>query len=173
MKFVITVPHATCPANADDETHNCDTLAKEFANSLKKEITCAGVEVYVGDVPRTACDLNRKECRNLAFRKQVAKAIKKDTIVLDAHSYPVKGNDYSPFEVFLIGNTELRGKIGDRLEKAGYKVGQKDSPPVNDILEQSREIGSDAVLVEVNESLKTGRLKDISREIAGVLCEMS
>ncbi len=77
--IVISVPHATCPwyAPTGGPYHDCDIVSDKAAYGIQQQIqnisNMYGIhlkaKLFIGNLPRTICDLNRKECRQSSFRR--------------------------------------------------------------------------------------------------------
>ena len=119
--MAIPVPHAKCQKNAFEWNnwpypasfdHNCDTAAPTAAILLHDELN-VHAKLFMGNVNRKKCDLNRPACRKQPIRREidhwVAKQLKRKKYVwvLDVHSYPPVGRyrRYDMYILYISGST--------------------------------------------------------------------
>lgn len=86
---VITAPHAACPTStlSAAEPRECDRAAERMADALHAALP-GSVLLKNTDMLRADVDMNRAESRRSEFRRQVAAALKRDTVLIDTHSFP-------------------------------------------------------------------------------------
>ncbi len=175
-EILFTVPHAACPPGYE-EKHTCDFVAKDAADILRSKNADIS-SLILGKVPRTKCDLNRKQCRNELFRKTIREMVEKYKYktVVDVHSYPVgvEKGEWDECDVVLM-NIELPdGKdytmnLARRISKKGLSVGIVSGTFANDIvLEMRQDLNKRSLLIEFNEKRftkqKAGKIADAIRE---------
>lgn len=159
--IVITVPHARCPKAV--KGHECDTAALQVARDLEAGLRRRGVQVqtFVGDLPRTECDLNRSSCRETPFRRKVRAALdrcRNGCLLVDVHSrMPESTERYGRDDLTFLhrsGNETVIAAARDRIRRGSTRGVSSNVVPgstTNDLVEESFELGVPAVLVEANE----------------------
>lgn len=177
--IVVTVPHSFCYTNYFER--DCDLVAGVAASTLVKELkkkVNTGFEIVElqSTVHRSQMDLNRYVSRNTSFRKQLTGLLKGNRVefVLDVHSFPK--SEFGGSEITILDNppmTPYSNSLYTTLVKnninANYLTGSPSSPsnPTegNDIIEESRDRGVRAVIIEYNETLSNERIKAINKII--------
>lgn len=180
MKILLTVPHAICPGNDENDEndeHPCDFKAEEMALILKDNLEFKGhqVNLELGDTLRAICDLNRKRCRKTKFRQRIREEFldsndsNNRNLLLDVHSYPDSDETYGQFEFVILDAQILKSEISYYLWiyllSKGINVGLLQGKD-NDIQDESREFGFATVLLEFNEDLPLSRNKYIIKMIS-------
>lgn len=166
MSVLLTVPHCLCLYEGN-KNHLCDSIALKAAKNINKN---NGFTLIKGNISRDKCDLNRINCRDTYFRKEIMNLIDKYKIkwVIDIHSFPeVFLNN---FEIYILDDyTEEKTNYCVDFYKyilknnvnCGYFQGID-----NDIMDQTREKGVKSFLIEFNESLSKNRLNEICSVVA-------
>ena len=201
--LIITVPHAAVKEPmerdelgqpTDEQIHHTDWLAEPAANMLHAKVRNS--VLLIGDVNRVDIDLNRRESRKTAFRKNLERVIKQQTtppLVLDIHS--ANGNFFGTAELTLIQphaeawpdyiiKGVATGKAGwrrskyvenyaanfiDYMNKNGVRTNIYHTwPPTADLIFQSRSMGAASLLIEFNEEIirTEQRLSEVTDTIA-------
>ena len=163
----------------DPQAHHTDWLAEPAAKSLHDKVPDS--VLLIGDINRTQIDLNRRNSRNVAFRKNLVRVIeqqKKPPLVLDIHS--ANSNFFGTAELTLIQPHSdawpdylikgvATGKAGWRrskyvenythdflefMNRNGVRTNIYHTwPPTADLIFQARGLGAAALLIEFNEEI--------------------
>lgn len=175
-RVIITTPHASCPAN--NTHHLCDTIVKELSRLIEQKLKEAkrAVKRLVGDIPRNECDLNRWDCRETTFRKELKRviAIPGNAMLIDLHSYPPEEPGWGDFDTILLrvenADRELMEIVKSSLMGKGYKVNMADGSSANDLV-PSHGKETRAFLIEINERLSND-LEDVASAIVQTVCQV-
>lgn len=158
MKFILTVPHARCPLHNMD--HNCDLIAPAVGRALLGHLEHRGVHSYLfmGNVPRTECDLNREGVRRTHWYKTVFQDLKRGDVLIDVHSFPsdaprFEGNDIVLYWFNSPSNLDFVNRLIDNM-KTEYVVATMEGNSYNTLVLDALGMGVKAVLVEFNERHK-------------------
>lgn len=125
----VTVPHAQCPPEDDGTTHLCDYLAPAGALLVREALARAGMPslLFVGDTPRTVCDLNRAACA-APWARALRAGQPPPAAVVDVHSMPSSASFGvgQGFDVVLLDDSEapsaLTVAVARALAEAGLGV---------------------------------------------------
>ena len=116
------------------------------------------VKTIIGNIPRTAIDLNRGVANKTEFADKIRRSIRVGDSLLDIHSYApnTKTDDWRMYDIVLLtvqGRTcpELLHLISDSLRKAGLKVAIYPAAHYNLVQHIAAKAGGKPVLIEVNE----------------------
>jgi len=179
---VITIPH-----------FENDKTSEEMGKRVSKELDKLNIanKVFIGDIKRKYCDLNRYFCtkdshppplkklrsRQTKFRSSITSFIKKNSsrskriFVLDVHSYDTEKNkelccyilDNSP-------NAFVSAHCLNYLTRQNVKIklftGSSKKINGNDILNKMNELGLENFLIEFNDKLPNVKRKRLSRKVA-------
>ncbi len=164
-RIIITVPHR-CVDGIDD--NGCDKNAYEYAKELVKYLRQYKCSVkFITSraphfIPRSQCDLNRKQCRSCHMRNEVRKALhsgkKKDMFLFDIHTFPqcAAGTVFPAGAelVIMSGNTKKFAKDFFKLIKRSVPASSHFmAAAVNDIIEEAIvDFDVPAVLIEFLDS---------------------
>lgn len=86
MFVIITVPHNCITTQADDR--GCDINARKFGKLVAQTIDLDHV-LFISDVRRKNCDMNRKQCRHRPMREDIRAYFHTGkTILIDIHTFP-------------------------------------------------------------------------------------
>lgn len=161
-QVLLTVPHKACPPNSPPN-HLCDFVAETSAVALYQYLGRKPC-LLIGNIPRTQCDLNRIQCRQTKFRKELRKEIKSGDykFVLDIHSYPPDLEDkelreWSKYDLVIMDRlpeTQYGDLLTKLLQKAGVNCMRVLGSKKNDIVGEARENGLYSVLLEFKEEVK-------------------
>lgn len=162
--IVLTVPHARCPS--PEYAHECDYAALPTARMLHQYLSSAWggrvrsiLSLPAADEFRRDCDLNRDVCEESPYRKRVRQLLTGGAgnlgIVLDIHSFPQRYTSFGPVDVALLDDEMPHADYTYSLQeylkaKAGVRAGIIHGMD-NSIMEEARQRGHRAVLVEFNE----------------------
>lgn len=150
MKLLITVPHARCPPNVPPDSHPCDFAAERMAKLIHQRVPNS--KLLLGDVPRTALDLNRSAARESAYRETLRGLVHEGVTVLDVHSYP-RGAFRTNTETVLLSNPANRAEsasLAEAIQGRGVSTALLRGAR-NDIQQEMTELGIPALLLEVRE----------------------
>lgn len=181
--IVITVPHALC----NSKTVNCDEISKKMSIKLVSKLSSknSNLKVFLGDIPRYECDLNRYYCtksekrlaRETVFRKKVKHFINRSTrkyriFVLDVHSYS-NSKDHKPgsklrghefYVLTLTKNNFISNHFVQFMKNKGFKGDWFVENKQNDITLEFSNLEN--FLIEFNEDLSKKRNDQILDGIA-------
>ena len=180
--FLLTVPHATCPAKPDPRDpniHPCDTAAKGAAIALAHYLLPHRRRVFVCSTPRFPKDANRVTGALLPMRRAHRRALAEHarTMTLDVHSFPVgmpaRDNDLHfmddhPFQPWVAAFVAEVAKRLPRL-RVEFMAGSH----MNDIVGETKLHGRPAILVEVSEGLGRDDVNGAMKAIADVAFEFA
>lgn len=156
MKFILTVPHARCPVHSTN--HDCDIIALDVANALDSYLFRHGIGSYVypGSVPRTECDLNRRECRRTKWYGTVFHNIRPSDILIDVHSFDRHAPRFNDNDIVLYkfhdpSNHAFVREILDHIPPNDLLIATMEGNEYNSIVMDALSVGCNAVLMEFNE----------------------
>ena len=176
--FVITVPHATCPASDPEDTHPCDTAALKGARALQAFLPKNRTYLRVGNITRDETDLNRRKSRQTKFRKGVRALVRRlnlaydEVVVLDSHSYPKKMMEWQGRQLYLLDIEKIQPwvrRLALKLatdHKDGDVVQSPVKPTIADILLETRQGGNKGVVIEWCERLNEDQIMEYAQLIA-------
>jgi hypothetical protein len=176
---ILTVPHATCPADPQLEyMHPCDVKSEELARAIETKISSGNVHVHVSTTPRTKTDANRRWAReNTEYRKELTRMIvdkkKADVrvVVLDIHSFSPESEAWGRYDTVLL-DTHREGplmyteNLRKNIESNDLRVTTMHGSYVNDIVYEARTLGVVSVLVQVNENISADKLNRLAKAVA-------
>ena len=174
------ITHIVCK---DKINRDCDTVA-EIASDIITYIL-KGLSIK-GNHHRSNFDLNRDSARNTEYRKSldlIFSLYKKNSIVLDIHSFPnyymdiagdinfFKKNEIAPDIVLMTGSNDFYKGVSISQSlfnglKYKYKVKIISNVDVLDILNQANKYKLGGILLEFNEKYKNN-IKDLE-----ILCKI-
>lgn len=95
MFVIITVPH-NCITNQKDDP-GCDRNARKFGYIVERAIHRKHV-LFISDVRRKQCDMNREGCRNKPMRRDIRAyfGLQTQTVLVDVHTFPCGGFERYP-----------------------------------------------------------------------------
>jgi len=176
---VITIPH-----------FENDKISVEMGKLVSRELDRLNItnKVFIGDIKRKYCDLNRYFCRKdsslplkktrlTKFRSSVTSFIKKNTsrgkriFVLDVHSYDTEKNkDLCCYILDNFPNSFTSNHCLNYLKREGVKIkllaGSSKKINGNDILNEMNELGLENFLIEFNDKLSNVKRKKLSYKVA-------
>jgi hypothetical protein len=155
MKVILTVPHARCPLHNKD--HNCDVIAPAVGRALKSYLERQGMDVFLfmGNVPRTECDLNREGVRKTHWYKTVFNELRMGDVLIDVHSFPsddrkFEGNDIVLYWFHQPNNLDFVNALVDNM-RSDFMVATMEGNEYNTLVRDALKLGVKAVLIEFNE----------------------
>lgn len=155
MKLIVTVPHV-CLDNVHDA--GCDERADKFAKFIGK---LPNSTIFFSGTPRYECDLNRKHCRNVGMRDELAYTLTRlenNAILLDVHSF--WGNAFPGYDFAVMHDektTAPAAALCNLMIEAGLNVDMKGAR-LNDIITEARQHGIPACVLEIRDDLSLGDL---------------
>ena len=172
MTVFITAPHAGCFKNLPQR--HCDRLAEEAALSLRSLLPNS--EIFIGRVFRGDLDLNRDESLDHPFRVEIRELAEElqPTILLDVHSFPEKDTNFGDIDIAILDEkpgTDYGHDLHRYLrDNTTYRISYF-SGINNSIMEEMREMGTPAILIEYRESMTDNDLATINNIIVDWLFE--
>lgn len=171
----LTVPHARCPGGSPPQ-HLCDFSAPSGAQQLATALGGRAL-VFIGDVSRDQCDLNRRRCRlTTRFRQSLTNRLQREgppSLLLDIHSFPDREGAYGPYEIVLLLDAghgpsyELSRRLRTAMEQEVQNANVTEMEgATNDIQVEMHEYGVPAVLIELNEGMSSARIQQYMSVIA-------
>jgi hypothetical protein len=178
--ILITTPHSFCTKT---KNRTCDLKAETAAIELLNSLTKKGFVVFwlPANVDRSIIDLNRKNSRNVPWRKQLLNLLSnlKPSLIIDVHSFVPKYNpEFGKYNVVFPGqkpsnlvifegpNNYLNNiSISNFLQKA-LKYPVRKNETCLDILVESAEQNIPGVLLEFNEDISGETIKQICEKLA-------
>jgi len=167
MYLILTTPHSFCPAI------NCDETSLFSARLIARYLKIPH-KIFEGDVPRQECDLNRIQCRNTSYRKDIKElALRKrgNVFVLDVHSFVDPFGAWGvpgDMEIVIIDDRFTHDKALDLatfLEDDGINATHIQGAN-NDIQDEMHSLNIDSFLIEFSDLLSDSRRKYIALLVA-------
>ena len=163
-QLIITVPHACTVDTFLDE--DCDLNSEEIAQIVHKRIKSS--LLVISDIPRFACDNNRKKCRTSNMRKKLRfllEEYQESSLIIDIHTFQSGSSFDINFEpdVILLDThlSEETKTLAKELVKANFTIVVFQGVE-NDIQTETREFGGKAVLIEFHQRISNTNVKLIA-----------
>jgi len=149
---VVTVPH------------KCEKIAREVAHAIEDGVYKTFINTHMS---RKKHDYNRKKSRNRRWRKDVSKALKKATIVLDLHDSNLGVDKPMIFESANDWNNEFIHKLADMVGAELLPVDSK-----NDILDEAESKGIHSAVIEFDRGWNLEKIREESEKLMGAISQL-
>lgn len=171
---IITVPHSLCfKTRSDDDSHTCDYAAESSARIIFDNLKTPDKYIVLNNIPRYECDMNRFESRKTNFRKEIRRKFKEANYLFDIHSFPEMKKEPFINDVYVIDDTnpptKLSHNLVDYLIDSGYRCKLYNGSGVNDITNEAKENGLQAVLIEISEDLSYNIRVKLCKQISSFI----
>lgn len=168
---IITVPHSLCfKSSSSDDSHTCDYAAESSARIIFENLETPHKYLELNNVPRYEYDMNRFESRKTKFRKEIRKKFKEADYLFDIHSFPRMKKEPFINDVYVIDDTNPPTKLSynlvDYLTDLGYRCKLYNGSGVNDITNEAKENGLQAILIEISEDLSHNNRVKLCKQIS-------
>jgi hypothetical protein len=168
--IIITAPHAYC-FETRKYKHSCDYASGSSAEVIFNNLKTNNKFLNINTIPRYDGDMNRKESRRTNYRKIIRDEFKNTNYLFDIHSFP-RMMDQKQFmnDVYIIDDdyppTELSSDMNKYLQRLGYQCNLYRGSGVNDITNEAKENGLQAILIEICEDLSNKDIFELCLEIS-------
>lgn len=160
QSVVLSVPHAVCVQGRRTVQYPCDSASAPFASLLHRGMSSARIasQLLLPSISRITCDLNRKVCRDTEYRGRLRAAITPTTLLIDVHSFPAD-SQHGNLHGYVLDDDSPPAWYSSSLvsyikEYSSYNFSLFRGRG-NDIMDEARDLGVSAFLLEINENLSS------------------